>query len=363
MLRLAIATAHAILILTAGWVLVGTDAQAQAAPSAAPTVTFRALDEHERRQGLNDILERVSAERDLRREEHRAYIDLQTAAQTVHQGADGDEILRRSLALSEGLEQLTARFGEGRLRRLAILDRIQAEAGRQAAASSDGLRLLREADRDLRQMLAQQEAQARRLVQMRQQLTRFVQAIPPPPTFTTREGLTMRLVGQGSGAFYVSTAPVTVGLFRRFLSALPEHPDRQAWAGHAASTADEAPLTGVAWYEARRFSEWLSGREGFECRLPRVEEARAIAALSPAQPLAFWSADAWTPPDPAERRDLKRFALSLVTAWDPQANLAPQPGAFGEVPWARYPDLTLYVVTPSQTGVAQRWQRLKAPTP
>lgn len=362
MLRPAIATAHAILVLASGWACLGISGPARAAEAAAP-VTFRALDEHERRQSLNDILDRVNAERDQRREEHRAYIDLQSAAQAVHQGPDGDDILRRSLALSEGLEQLAAQFRDSRLRRLSILDRIQAEASHQAAASSAGLRLLRDADRDLRQMLAQQEAQAGRLAQMRQQLTRFVQAIPPPPTFTTREGLTLRLVGQGPGAFYVSAAPVSVGLFQRFLSALPEHPDRQAWAGYAASTAEAAPLTGIAWYEARRFCEWLSGREGFECRLPRVEEARAIAALDSAAPLAFWSADVWTPPDPAERRDLKRFALSLATAWDPQASLAPQPGAFGEVPWARYRDLTIYVVTPSQTGIAQRWQRLKAPIP
>ena len=79
--------------------------------------------------------------------------------------------------------------------------------------------------------------------------------------------------------------------------------------------------------------------------------------------LAFWGEEVWNPADHEARRDLKRFGVELATVWDPGALLASAPGAIGDVPFARYPSLTVYVVAARQAGVAHRWQRLKASAP
>lgn len=348
----------------AACVLLLTTAQTSlAAVEPAPAVRFRALEVHERREAIGEILSRLAIERDGRREEHRAYLETAAAAQALPTRPDDDAKLRGAMALSATLERLDSQMRESRLRRLEILDRIQAEAGRADPGSSESLRILRDSDREVRQMLSQQEDQARRLGVIRQQLRHFTDAIPPPPQFEGKTGGTMRLVGAGHTAFYVSASPVSVGLFRRFLQALPATPAVDAWTAYAASTEPESALTGVSWHEARRFCEWLSQQEGTEYRLPTTAQAEAIAAVGSPDRLAFWSADVWAPADHTVRRDLKRFAVSLATVWDPDARLVPDPGAFGDVPFARYRDLTVYVVTPRQTGIAQRWQRLKVPPP
>lgn len=330
---------------------------------AAPVVRFRALDVHERQEAVGDILSRLALERDSRREEHRTYLEAAAAAQALPTYPEADTKLKGAMALSATLERLDAQLRESRLRRLEILDRVQAEASRTDPASAEGIRLLRETDREVRQMLSQQEEQARRLGAIRQQLGGFVDAVPPPPEYEGKSGVVMRLLGRGQNAFYVSARPVPVNLYQRFLESLPPSPARDAWSAHAASTAAEAPLTGVAWHEARRFCQWLSAQEGAEYRLPTAAEAQALAALLAADRPAFWGADAWVPGDHTERRDLRRFAVTMVTVWDPGARLASKPGAFGEVPFARYPELTVFVVTVRQTGIAQRWQRLKASPP
>ena len=88
-----------------------------------------------------------------------------------------------------------------------------------------------------------------------------------------------------------------------------------------------------------------------------------LLSVRPAAGLAFWGDDLWNPDDHVARRDLKRFGVELVTVWDPSAVLAPKPGAFGDVAFARYPSLAIYVVAARQMGVAHRWQRLNTPAP
>jgi formylglycine-generating enzyme required for sulfatase activity len=333
------------------------------AATGAPAVEFRALDYHDRREALADLLHRLALERDSRREEHRAYIDAVGNAQALPAQPDDDQKLRSALVLAANLNGLDERLKESRLRRLGILDFIQSQATQTGPASTEGASILREADAEVRLMLSQQAEQARRMALLRRQLEAFVNAVPAPAEFAAASGVVMRRVGVGDAAFYASVAPLPVSLYRRFVQSLPPTPELDAWQTYAAGTGPEAALSGVSWYEAWRLCQWLSAQDGVAYRLPTAAEAAVIMSTYPKTAPAFWGGEIWTPEGHAARRDLKRFGVDLVTVWDPNAVLATKPGGFGEVPFARYPSLTVYVVATRQAGVAQRWQRLKTPAP
>lgn len=349
--------------LLCGGQVVESGPAAAAVPPAAPGVQFRALEVHDRREALADLLQRLTAERDCRREEHRVYIAATAAAQSLATLPDADQKLRVSMTVAADLGRLGEQLKESRLRRLEILDRIQAQAAQTGPAMAEGAQLLREADAEVRLMLSQQVEQARRTGLLQRQLAAFVNAIPAPAEFCAASAVVMRLVGVGENAFYVSAAPLSVGLFQRFLQTLPSPEAAAVWTAYAAGTGPAEALTGISWYEARRLCQWLSAQDGIEYRLPVLREATLVGAAQPAGGLAFWGDEAWVPEDHAARRDLKRFGVDLVTVWDPRALLAAQPGSTGEVPFARYPSLSVYVVAARQAGVAHRWQRLKAAAP
>ena len=329
----------------------------------APAVRFRALEVHDQQEASADLLQRLAREREARREEHRAYVAAMGTAQSLPTLPDDDQKLRGSLALRASLERSSEQLKESRQRRLAILDRLQAQGGSRELASAEGTRLRRDAYREVHLMLTQQEDEARRLGLLAKRLTAFVNSIPPPATVPGPGGVPMRLVGQGQKAFYVSATPLPVDLYQRYLQALPPAAGRDEWAAHAASTDPTAPLTGVSWYEAVRFCQWLTAQEGYLYSLPSQSDAAVLAPALGVADLAFWTSDLWSPADHAARRDLKRFGVDLATVWDPGAGVAAAKGGFGEVPFARNGQVALYLVTARQTGLAQRWKRLRAAPP
>jgi len=340
------------------------EATGPAPDQAAPEVRFRALDLHDRREALADVLHRLTSERDSRREEHRAYIEAVAAFQAVQSPADDEARLKACIGVATSLERLDEQLRDSRLRRLEVLDRVQAEAGQtDGSASVEGAKILREVDAEVRLMLAQQAEQSRRMDGLKRQVTALANAIPPPAEFQEAGGPLMRLTGRGPEAFYASTTPATAGLFLRFVQAQPPGPARSAWESRLAGAAPESVLGGVSWPEAQRLCEWLSSEERVPYRLPSLKEAEALAQARPGSAAAFWCAEPWAPRDHQERRDLKRFGVDLVTLWDGTAKLTGKTGPSAEVPFARYPSLVVYLVTPIQTGVALRWQRVRAQPP
>jgi hypothetical protein len=212
-------------------------------------------------------------------------------------------------------------------------------------------------------MLAQQAEQSRRMDGLRRQVAALANGIPPPPEFQEGSGVLMHLVGEGQEAFYASATPLTAGQFLRFLQAQPPSPERSTWETRLAVTPPEAALGGVSWHEARRLCEWLSAQDGVAYHLPTAREAGVLVRASGREAPAFWGAETWEPPDHRQRRDLKRFAVELVTVWDPAAGLTARAGAGGEVPFARYPSLLVYLVASRQAGIAHRWQRVRGGPP
>jgi formylglycine-generating enzyme required for sulfatase activity len=327
-------------------------------------VRFRALELYERREALAEILHRLAAERDSRRDEHRTYIDAVATAQAIQGLADDDARLRSCLAVATALAHLDEQLRESRLRRLGVLDRIQAEAAQpDPLGTAEGGKILREADTEVRLMLSQQAEQSRRMDVLRRQVTAFANAIPPPPDFQKASGVPMRLAGAGTDAFYTSAVAVTASQFQRFVQAQPPGPERSAWETRLAELTADATLGGISWYEARRFCQWLSVQDDVEYRLPSTREASILARSHALDSGAFWCLDLWQPPDYRQRRDLKRFGIDLVTLWDCAAGLGSGAGAGGEVPFARYPSLVVYLVAARQAGIAHRWQRVRTPAP
>jgi hypothetical protein len=94
------------------------------------------LEEYDRREALADILNRLTAEREGRRGEHRAYVDAVAAAEAFPGLPDDDARLRSCSDVAAALARLDEQLRESRLRRLAALDRIQAEAAQPTAPPS-----------------------------------------------------------------------------------------------------------------------------------------------------------------------------------------------------------------------------------
>ncbi len=91
--------------------------------------------------------------------------------------------------------------------------------------------------------------------------------------------------------FYISETEITVEQFRQF------RPD-------FADTAKEtAPATGLSWYDAVAFCEWLSGKEGKPYRLPTEAEWEYACRAGTATP--FWSGTEPPEPGAANPWDLK----------------------------------------------------------
>ncbi len=71
-------------------------------------------------------------------------------------------------------------------------------------------------------------------------------------------------------AFAIGRAPVSNREYAAFLADGGAEPP--AWWRHARFDHPEQPVVGVSWFEAMRFCEWLSQREGSRYRLPTEAE-------------------------------------------------------------------------------------------
>ncbi|MDR2136440.1 MAG: SUMF1/EgtB/PvdO family nonheme iron enzyme [Treponema sp.] len=132
------------------------------------------------------------------------------------------------------------------------------------------------------------------------------------------------------GAFYYAESPVQAGAWAAFLEARPEWKpenleslrERKLANGDylAGQEGEGAARTGVSWYAAAAFCEWLGGRlppafEGWEIRLPREDEWEALSGAAPAAAGAAsglweWCDDPYAPLRrfPAERRAIERLS-------------------------------------------------------
>ena len=88
-----------------------------------------------------------------------------------------------------------------------------------------------------------------------------------------------------------------------------------------------------------------------------MSELRILSQLNMLPPKAVWSLHLWSYDDPENARMFERFGVKLYMIWDPK-NLLGRGVTFGELPFARHPNIAYYLVTSSRTGIQNRWNRI-----
>ena len=175
--------------------------------------------------------------------------------------------------------------------------------------------------------------------------------MPPPPTYTTRSGLKMRLVGTLPNALYISENCVPDALFDEVRSA-------KALQREPFISADYPNTSAVASYtQALAFCKWLSAYEFNNYVLPDLKQLQILPDFNALPEKAVWSATVWSPDDVNYSRATERFGIKLLTVWDPQ-HLLSDLEYTGELPDASYKNLSFLVITHVKTGIRQRLEAL-----
>jgi hypothetical protein len=92
--------------------------------------------------------------------------------------------------------------------------------------------------------------------------------------------------------------------------------------------------------------------------LPSLSHLQAYLAQGGNLAGPAWTHDVDEPKDSEERTMRNRFGIRMVTLFDPGKTLGAEP-VLAELPFACYPNLAFYVVTPTETGWWHRWNLLK----
>lgn len=327
--------------------------------AAEERIRFRSLEIYEQKDALAGVLRRMAAERDARREQARTFESLAALANSVPKKNTDEERIVACIELQRGLQDLKRGLRESYLSCLSVLDSIQQQAV-SPSLSADGARLLRESQRELRALMAQQQKDSSKLRRLDAHLQRLVKAIPPPKRFVSRMGISMVLVGDRTARFYVSESPISREKYRGFLQASAAADVTAAWEAHVAGQNEEGHATFVTWGGAKRFCGWLSAQEQHPYTLLKQTQCAMLQGRNVQLPVAAWLDEVWIPRDYVLRRELRRFAVDFAGVWDPAGKLESDTHLFGELPFARYETLGFYVVTDADTGLRERWRRVEA---
>lgn len=315
----------------------------QTTPPATPSAdgfTFPAIEEFERREKLAQLRSETllhSQEYQQRLKEVNAVFaamgrlpKLVTVDEKILAGI---EIQRDLLVALDGLK------GD-RTRCLGILELV-ADAARDTTMSAETMRYLKGVRDTATNMLRTQALQTKQLQHAGATLQATMSQLPPPATFENHAGLTMVLVNQGKDSFYINRDPIPA--------------DKLALAFQGGTVP--APAC-PSWFAARHYSQWLSDAESALYRLPTVAQLQACVAQGSAFAGPVWTQNLDEPQNNEERKMRSRFGVNLVTVFDPTQSFGTET-TVAEVPFASYPQMALYVVTPAETGWRFRWNALK----
>ncbi|MBQ6470822.1 MAG: hypothetical protein IJJ33_02460 [Victivallales bacterium] len=299
--------------------------QAKAAPAVKQDneVHFVALEEYEKRGKVLKIREKMMAERE---EKARRDTFLQGAAaslQLIPQQYAPDEQLVQYIGLRRSLLEELDSLGDTANRQVelaGLLDTAMAAGGLLPQVAD----YLKESRQQLQNMNVSQTKAQKQITEMLQTVKLAIQNVPPPASFKNESGMTMRLIRGGKNAFYISGQPVAVG---------------------------------INWQEAQELARKTTHRENAIYALPGQEQLSVLEQrkIFPEQPI--WTARQWTPEENGEEQMLERFGVQEYLVWNPKGVLGARK-SFGELPFARYPQMAVYLVTSSRTGWNVRWKSI-----
>ena len=317
----SIMKANAFCILAIGMLLAG-QASAQG-EKRSDELKFNSIEQYEKRSTVLQIREKLLAEINAKKLRDKTMQSIESRFVAAVRNLKGDEQiiefinLRRQLLevdndLKESVEQQVELAG--------MIDNAMAAGGLLPQVQG----YLNEARTQLRAMGVSQEALRKKLAASMKQINMAMNNVPPPASFKTSGGIEFKLVSAGVNSLYISASPL----------------------------GEDATLE-----EAYKASLALSEKEGGVFMLPGMTELRILSQLNMNPPKAVWSSHVWTNDDTESARMSERFGVKFYMIWDP-ANTIGRGVTFGELPFARHPQVAYYLVTSRGTGMQHRWNRI-----
>ncbi|MBT3286748.1 MAG: hypothetical protein HN849_17485 [Victivallales bacterium] len=308
--------------------------------ATAPKLTFPAIDELDRRENFARIRQQALFQGQAHQQRLKEANAVFAAMGRLPKTKSVDERILSGIKIRRDLVVTLDGIREDRDRCLRILELV-AEAAREENLPNDARHYLKDIRDTATNMRRFQLLQNRRLQSASIGLKNTMRRIPAPGTFENHLGLNMVLVRQKKTSFYISREPVPAGKLAEALG----------------NQAGKPPLT-PNWHQARHFCRWLSQGASAPYYLPTLDQMKTFTGLGGKVTRPVWTQDLHRPKKLAERRMRSRFGVETVVLFDPAGILGNQ-AEHEEMPFASYPEMSFYVVTPVETGWWLRWNTLK----
>ena len=334
-------TAVTLLVLVCGF----ARGQAAAAPGAPrnggslPALAFPASSPADRRETLARIQETLLFQSQAQQQRLKEANGVHVAMGRLAKTADAESFLLAGMEIQRDLAIALDGLREDRGQCLRILEWIE-EASRGGNSSAEVARYLKGARAAATDAMRLQLVQRKRLENTATVLEGRLRQLPPPATFETSSGLAMVLVQGKELSFYISRAPVPPATVAK------------------AFGREEGVPTAVDWHQAARFCQWLTESASAPYALPTLEQMRIFSERGGKVPQPVWTRDLHSPKDLREKNMRRRFGVELVMLFDPDLVLGDRIER-EEVPFAAYPEVSFFVVTPAETGWWFRWHALR----
>ena len=284
---------------------------------------FNSIEQYEKRSTVLQIREKLLSEINAKNLRDKTMQSIESRFVAAVRNLKGDDqiiefinLRRQILELDNDLKESV----EQQVELAGMIDNAMAAGGLLPQVQG----YLNEARTQLRSMGVSQEALKKKLATSMKQLNMAMNNVPPPASFKTSGGIEFKLVSAGANSFYISASPLGED-----------------------TTLEEAYKASLA----------LSEKEGSVFMLPGMAELKILSQLNMNPPKAVWSSHVWTNDDTENARMSERFGVKFYMIWDP-ANMLGRGVTFGELPFARHPQVAYYLVTSRRTGLQYRWNRI-----
>ncbi len=293
-------------------------------------------------------------EQEAQKINNRNYEAILISLQNLSRQPADDGKVRSCLELERDIKKMLADIDSAALRQSSLNVLIDQLLGKSTLLPQD-VSFLNHFRQKLKDMGQEQITMRTVLQRKSRELVAVLQSVPPPKQFTSRSGLEMSLLGRGRQACYVSSRPISSGIFQAIVAF-----------GQTGQRPTEIPAAEphqgqITLLQAQEFCRHLSRYEAFDFRLPGQQELALMERQRLVPKIAIWSSSEWSP-DWEQQELAKRFGCTMYGVWDPSRTLRREsPSGFvGELPQAAYPQLGLVVVTGVATGIQLRLERIRS---